>query len=119
MIYVFGFQNPAQYYYTHISTKEDAHANNIFIVKDAPRLKISKVTNSGNDWGLNKWHKVRLERKVAEGSVKVYFDDMSKPIMVAEDQSFGAGWIGFGSFDDTGKIANSEAKAAPAFGSGK
>ena len=31
---------------------------------------------------------------------------MTKPIMMAEDKTFGAGHIGFGSFDDTGKIDN-------------
>jgi hypothetical protein len=29
--------------------------------------------------------------------------------MIAEDKSFGAGWIGFGTFDDTGRIANIKA----------
>ena len=31
---------------------------------------------------------------------------MSEPIMVAEDRNFGAGYVGFGSFDDTGMIDN-------------
>jgi hypothetical protein len=49
---------------------------------------------------------VRLERKVADGSVKVYFDDMATPIMVADDKTFDSGYIGFGSFDDTGMVRN-------------
>lgn len=122
MVFFFGFQGVSKYYYTHIATKADDHANQIFIVKDAPRLKISKESNMGNNWGLNVWHKVRLVRKVSDGSITVYFDDMTKPIMVAEDKNFGPGWVGFGSFDDTGKIANikvwgtsSEKKQAPEF----
>lgn len=106
MVVVFGFQDPANYYYTHIATKADDHANQIFIVHQAPRLKISRQSNAGNNWGLNVWHHVRVERSVTAGTIKVYFDDMSQPIMVAEDKSFGPGWIGFGSFDDTGKITN-------------
>jgi hypothetical protein len=106
MVFFFGFQDPAHYYYTHVATKADDHANQIFIVKDAPRLKISKQSNAGNNWGLNVWHHVRLERKASDGTIKVFFDDMSKPIMTAEDASFGPGWVGFGSFDDTGKITN-------------
>ena len=58
------------------------------------------------NWGLGVWHKVRLERNVAAGSIKVYFDDMTEPIMIAEDKTFGAGQIGFGSFDDTGMVDN-------------
>ncbi len=126
MVVVFGFQDPSHLYYTHIATKADEHANNIFIVKDAPRLKISKESNDGNNWGLNVWHKVRVERKASDGTIKVYFDDMAKPIMTAEDKSFGAGWVGFGSFDDTGRVANiriwakeSEAQKAPAFPAAK
>jgi hypothetical protein len=49
---------------------------------------------------------VRLERRVTDGTIKVYFDDMTKPVMVAEDKTFGAGYLGFGSFDDTGMIDN-------------
>lgn len=123
MVFVFGYQSPSKYYYVHIATKADDHANNVFLVKDAPRVKIAKETNAGNNWGLNVWHKVRIERTVADGAVKVYFDDLEKPIMIAQDKTFGAGWVGFGSFDDTGKIANiriwgrsAEEKAAPPFG---
>lgn len=122
MVLFFGYQGPASYYYAHIATKADDHANNIFIVNNAPRLKISTVTNTGNNWGLDVWHKVRLHREATNGSIKVYFDDLSKPIMVAQDKTFASGWVGFGSFDDTGKIANirvwaptAEDKLAPAF----
>ena len=41
-------------------------------------------------------------RSVHKGSIEVYFDDLTKPIMVAEDESFRVGRIGFGSFDDVG-----------------
>lgn len=126
MVFVFGFQDPSKFYYVHIATKADDHANQVFIVNDQPRLKISKTSNDGNQWGLGVWRKVRIERKASDGTVKVYFDDMSKPIMTAEDKTFGAGWIGFGSFDDTGKVANIRVwakdatdKAAPAFPTGK
>lgn len=106
MCLFFGFQNSKQFYYAHIATKADPNAHNIFIVNNEPRKNIAKTTTTGVNWGLNIWHKVRLERKAADGSIKVYFDDMTIPIMVAEDKNFGAGFIGFGSFDDTGKVDN-------------
>lgn len=105
MVFVFGFEGPDRYYYTHIATKGDDHANNIFVVNKAPRLKISTKTNTGNNWGLDVWHKVRIDRRVSDGSVKVYFDDLTTPIMEANDKTFGKGWVGFGSFDDTGKVS--------------
>jgi hypothetical protein len=43
---------------------------------------------------------------LSDGTIRVFFDDMTQPIMQAVDKSFGSGWIGFGSFDDTGKVDN-------------
>lgn len=106
MCLFFGFQSPSRYYYAHLATKADPNAHNIFIVHDQPRKNIAKTTTAGVNWGLNVWHKVRLERKTAEGLIKVYFDDMTLPVMVAEDKTFTAGLVGFGSFDDTGRIDN-------------
>jgi hypothetical protein len=106
MCLFFGFQRPGQFYYVHIATKADPNAHNIFLVNDQPRTNIAKSTTTGVNWGLEVWHKVRLERKTADGTIKVYFDDLIHPIMVAQDKTFGEGRIGFGSFDDTGKIDN-------------
>jgi hypothetical protein len=106
MCLFFGFQSPTNFYYTHIATAADPNAHNVFIVNNAPRKNFAKETTKGVNWGLGVWHKVRLERNVAAGTIKVYFDDMTKPIMLAEDKTFGAGQIGFGSFDDTGMVDN-------------
>ncbi len=105
MCLFFGFQDPEHFYYVHIATKTDAHAHNIFIVNDAPRLKISDQTTAGFDWGKpGAWHTVRLVREASSGKIEVYVDDNAEPIMTATDKTFGAGWLGFGSFDDTGLV---------------
>ena len=106
MCIFYGVQNPTNFYYTHIATAADPNAHNIFIVKNAPRKNIAKETTKGVNWGLNVWHKVRLERDTKAGAIRVYFDDLSKPIMIAEDKNFASGYIGFGSFDDTGMVDN-------------
>lgn len=123
MLCVFGFRDPAHMYYAHIAAKRDQYHNNVFIVNDAPRAQITKEANAGNVWGRNVWHTVRVERKISDGTIKVYFDDLKAPAMWAEDKTLGAGWVGFGSFDDLGKITNikvwaatAEVKPAPAFG---
>ena len=36
MVLVFGYQDPAHFYYVHFGKKTDDHANQIFIVNDAP-----------------------------------------------------------------------------------
>ncbi len=104
MCLFYGVLDPTHFYYTHLATKADPNAHNTFIVNDAPRKNFARETTSGVNWGLGVWHRVRLERRIAEGTIRVFFDDMAKPVMVAEDRTFGAGWIGFGSFDDTGKV---------------
>src|SRR5206468_12074763 len=106
MCLFYGFKATNKFYYTHIAVAADPHAHNIFIVNDAPRTAIAKETTQGVTWGENQWHKVRIERNTGAGTIKVYFDDFSKPIMVAEDKTFASGCIGFGSFDDKGKIDN-------------
>lgn len=106
MCLFFGFQNPNQFYYVHMATAADEHAHNIFIVNNEPRTKIADKTTKGIDWGHDEWHHVRLERRLADGVIKVYFDNMDQPIMEAKNATFGAGNIGFGSFDDTGKVRN-------------
>lgn len=122
MCIFYGFQSPTNFYYTHIATAADPHAHNCFIVDGAPRENFAKDITKGVNWGLNIWHKVRIERTVKDGAIKVYFDDMSKPIMRAQNDKFKWGAIGFGSFDDTGRIDNIkiwgpsvETKKLPAF----
>ena len=106
MCLFYNIQDPSHFYYTHIATKADPHAHNIFIVNDQPRTAIAQKTTEGIDWGKNLWHKVRIERTLADGSIKVFYDDMHEPIMLAEDKTFGTGYIGFGTFDDSGRIDN-------------
>lgn len=102
----FGYQDPAHFYYVHIATEADPHAHSVFLVNNAPRVSIAKERTKGADWGSEVYHKIRVERDTASGSIKVFFNDMEKPIMVAEDKTFLHGKFGFGSFDDTGNVDN-------------
>jgi hypothetical protein len=99
-VLVFGYQDPAHFYYVHLGKKADDHANQIFIVKDAPRIKISLTSTDGTNWDDN-WHNVKIARRVKEGTIEIYFDDMKKPVMTAKDKTFAWGQIGIGTFDDT------------------
>lgn len=110
---VFGYQDSAHFYYVHLGAKTDDHANQIFIVNDAPRKKISSKTSPGTKW-TDDWHDVKVVRKVADGTIEIYYDDMKVPCMTASDKSFGAGQIGVGSFDDTTDWDNVEVRSAKA-----
>jgi hypothetical protein len=102
----FGFQSPEKYYYVHLGRVADMNANNVFIVNEAPRKNFAKETSKGVDWKQDTWQKVRLTRDVKSGKIEVFFEDFTKPIMVAEDKTFTSGYVGVGSFDDTGKFRN-------------
>lgn len=105
MVVVFGYQDPSHFYYAHIATKADEVAHSILIVNGQPRVSIVKERTEGTDWSTG-FHDVRVVRDSAVGSIQVYFDNMDKPIMTAQDKTFLSGGIGFGSFDDTGAIDN-------------
>ncbi len=99
----FGYQDDSHLYYVHMGKAADDHANQIFIVNEKPRTKISTKTTLGTPW-TNGWHDVRLTRDIDSGQIALYFDDMQVPAMTATDKKFGAGRVGFGSFDDTGNF---------------
>jgi hypothetical protein len=99
-VVVFGYQDPAHLYYVHLGKQADEHANQIFIVNGADRKKISITSTSGTNWDDN-WHTVKVVRKPTDGAIEIYFDEMQKPVMTANDKTFTHGRIGVGTFDDT------------------
>jgi len=99
-VIVFGYQDPAHFYYVHLGKQADDHANQIFIVNNEARKKISITSTSGTNWDDN-WHNVKVVRKVADGTIEIFYDDMTKPVMTAKDETFKWGRIGVGTFDDT------------------
>lgn len=107
MCIVFGYQDPAHFYYVHFGKKTDEHANQIFIVDAAARRKISTKTTAGTNWD-DRWHRVKIARRVDLGTIEVYFDDLEHPVMQARDTTFAWGQLGIGTFDDTGEFDNVE-----------
>lgn len=94
----FNHQDAQNFYYVHLGAKPDPHSGQIMIVKNAPRLAMTK-NEKRTPW-TNNWHQVKVVRDSAKGTIEVYFDDMKKPHMTANDKTFGKGGIGIGSFDD-------------------
>ena len=105
MCVLFGYQDASHFYYVHFGKKADEHANQIFIVNGAPRQKISTKSTDGTPW-TDGWHRVKVVRRVADGNIEIYFDDMKTPVMRATDKTFAWGQVGVGSFDDTGNWAD-------------
>jgi len=100
---VFGWQGPQQFYYVHLARAADPHAHSVFLVDRKPRVSIATERTAGVEWG-DGWHRVRVRRDAGSGKIEVYFDDLTKPILSAEDRTFLHGKVGLGSFDDTGEF---------------
>ncbi|MFO0791635.1 MAG: hypothetical protein U0805_19405 [Pirellulales bacterium] len=98
-----GYQDPDHFYYVHMGAKPDPHACQIFIVNGAPRTKITVDEAKGTPW-TEGWHNVKVVRRVDDGAMEVYFDDMKKPYMTAKDKTFAWGQVGIGTFDDHGNF---------------
>ncbi len=101
----FGHNGSSKFYYIHLATKADDHAHSIFLVNDAARLSVAKERTEGVAWD-DKSHLIRVTRDAESGQIKVFFDDMERPIMQTVDKTFLSGTIGLGSFDDTGTFDN-------------
>ena len=95
----FCHTDPTHFYYCHLGAKPDSHSGQVMIVKDAPRLALTKNENL-TPWKNETWHEVKLARNSTTGSIKVYFEDMKTPYMEVADKTFEKGRVGLGSFDD-------------------
>ena len=56
------------------------------------------------------WHRVRVRHCAGTGEIAVYMDGSKFPLMTAVDTTFDSGRVGFGSFDNVGRLRNLEAK---------
>lgn len=117
MCIFWGYQDPAHFYYVHFGAKSDPNACQIFIVNDAPRTPITVKEAKGTPWTVG-WHDVKVVRRIADGTIEVYFDDMDEPLMTAHDDAFKWGQVGLGTFDDNGnwddfELHGVEAKPVP------
>jgi hypothetical protein len=101
MCIFWGYQDKAHYYYVHFGAKADPHACQIFIVNEADRKAITKKEAKGTPWTTG-WHTVKVVRRVADGTIEAYFDDLEEPFMTAHDSTFPWGRVGLGTFDDHG-----------------
>lgn len=105
LVFIFGYQDAAHFYYSHLGKQTDKNANQIFIVDAKDRSMISTRTTPGTNW-TDDWHHVKVVRKTADGTIEVYWDDMKTPVQTATNKTFRWGRVGVGSFDDLGNFDN-------------
>ena len=102
---IFGYQDNAHFYYSHLGRQTDKNNNQLFVVNGANQAMISTRTTPGIDWD-DEWHHVKVVRKTADGTIEVYWDDMKTPVQTATNKAFAWGRVGVGSFDDLGNFDN-------------
>jgi hypothetical protein len=107
MCIVFNIQSETEYYYAHIAQGHTDRWHNIHIIDNAPRRPITLADNGGINWGLDEWHKFRIARDTTTGAIDVYMDDdLTVPILTANDSTFQDGYVGFATHQDGGRIRN-------------
>jgi hypothetical protein len=108
MMIVFNYVDTLHFYYTHLSkdpgAKVDVH-NGIFLVDGAPRRRIAGLEADPALPDMN-WHRIRVERNVSSGSIKVFVDQERQPRFSVVDTTFKCGQVGLGSFDETGDFTD-------------
>ncbi|TWP53838.1 PQQ-dependent sugar dehydrogenase [Lentzea tibetensis] len=111
VIIVFGHQSDTKFYYVHLSTDNRIYPHNgIFLVNNADRLRIDDQWDPENSVGAPpaikdaKWHSVRVQHCAETGDIAVYVDGASTPLMTATNKVLTTGRVGFGSFDNIGRV---------------
>lgn len=104
----FGRQDDTRFYYAHLGEKADGVHHQLHLVDRADRRAITATRTEGTPWKPDTWHRLKVVRDARAGKISVYFDDMTKPVLTAEDKTLIRGWIGIGSFDDLGQFRNLE-----------
>ena len=106
MCIFWGIQDSSHFYYAHIAAHCDEVSHQIHIVNGAPRTAITQTRSDGVSWGYDEWKQIRVVHKSDSGVTKVYFNAGQQPVLTARDTTFQTGYIGFGGFDETGRIDN-------------
>ncbi|MGJ9413789.1 PQQ-dependent sugar dehydrogenase [Aeromicrobium sp. CF4.19] len=119
VVLIWNYQSPTRFYYAHLSQDNGIYAHNgIFVVDDEDRRRIDDQWDGerGAEPAIDDldWHDVRLTYDAPSGEVAVRMDGEREPLMTATDTTFSGGRMGFGSFDNHGRIKGLKAKGVSA-----
>ena len=119
VVVLFGYQTSTRFYYVHLSNDNRSYPHNgIFLVDNADRLRIDDQWNgsSGARPAITDaaYHHVRIQHCAASGQIAVFLDGSATPLMTATNPTLRSGRVGFGSFDNTGRLRNLTVTGTPA-----
>ena len=103
LLVAFGFQDRLHYYYAHISSDHGNHRvhNGLMKVNGGERYRIAGA-GTAPALPTSGWHHIRVVRKVGPGTIEVFVDGGAEPRFSLVDKDFRYGWVGLGSFNETG-----------------
>jgi hypothetical protein len=109
VVLIWNYQSPTRFYYAHLSQDNTIYPHNgIFVVDDADRRRIDDQWTGtvGAPPAVDDadWHAVRLDYDARSGRVALRVDGVREPLMTATDTTFAGGRVGFGSFDNYGRV---------------
>lgn len=109
VVVIFGHESDTRFGYAHLSQDNSIYPHNgLFTVDDADRLRVEDqwdgTTGAPPAISDAAWHQVRVVRCGDSGETAVYLDGSPHPLMTAVSMRPGDGRIGFGSFDNAGRI---------------
>jgi hypothetical protein len=70
----FGKETETRFYYAHLGENADKVHLHLHLVHDANRTPITEKRAKTLPWQEKKWHSVKLERSVEDGTIRVWFD---------------------------------------------
>jgi hypothetical protein len=104
IVIIFGYQDPFNFYYAHISNDVNPVHHVIMKVEGDKEMRSAIQLEEKPVAALKDgWQRIRLTRS-SEGDVKVYVDDMENPTLSAKDAKWLSGRIGVGSFNDAAQF---------------
>jgi len=109
VVLVWNHTSPTRFHYAHLSQDNTIYPHNgIFRVDDADRVRIDDQWDGavGAPPAIDDtdWHDVRLSFDARSGRIAVHVDRGRRPLMTATDTTFAGGRVGFGSFDNYGRV---------------
>jgi hypothetical protein len=103
---IFHYQDPIHFYYIHFGAFSDQVHNIIGLVDGKDRVKINYEPPGQSIARMvdEQFHYFKVTYNSENGEIKAYLDDMKTPVLTATDKTLGHGYVGLGSFDDTGSF---------------
>ena len=99
VVLIFGYVDSTHFYYVHVSSDSDDNFHNIIMRVDGDTRQTIDQQDQPEARLTDDWHDLKVEHDT-NGSIRIFVDDMTTPLMTAQDTTYPSGAVGFGCFDD-------------------